>query len=228
MQISRSADADWPTNKPTSSSRCSGCCPTRPAYSCCGRSPTGSCRSTNSPTGRQAGAVGVATPGQAADGAAGAHPAGGHSGVLPAGERTRPPARHRRGVQRRARRRWRARAPPRRRGAAGCCMRRRRADGLSTSFVARPRSSQPRPRSQRRRRPARQRRRHPGRQDQLGRAGPHGCGAARDRRGVGLGRIVRRHRAQLLRRVDRGAAVDRFRDEPAGGHPSVHVRLWAS
>ena len=83
--------------------------------------------------GGQAGAVGVATPGQAADGAARAHPAGGHPGVLPAGERTRPPARHRRGVQRRARRRWRARAPPRRRASCGRCTRRRRADGLSTS-----------------------------------------------------------------------------------------------
>jgi Co/Zn/Cd efflux system component len=25
-----------------------------------------------------------------------------------------------------------------------------------------------------------------------------------------------------------GASMDRFLDEPAGGHPSVHVRLWAS
>src|SRR5215208_6571266 len=49
MQISRSVGADWPTNRLTSSLRCSGCCPIRPAFSCCGRSRTESCRSTSWP-----------------------------------------------------------------------------------------------------------------------------------------------------------------------------------
>src|SRR6478672_5135744 len=127
MQISRSADADWPTNRPTSSLRCSGCWPTRRVSSCCGRSPIVSWPSTNSPDGRQARAVGVATPGEAANGAVGANQARRHPGVLPAGERSRPPARHRRGAQRRTRDRRRARTPPRRRRTAAAS---RRGDGL--------------------------------------------------------------------------------------------------
>src|SRR3954469_4794063 len=127
MQISRSADADWPTSRPTWLLRCFGCSPTRPAFSCCGRSLTASCQSTTWPDGwasrrrrchstwpscewRGWCAPGVRAPRCSTD-----------------WKRPRPPARHRRGVQRRACRRRRARPPPRQRRAAAAA---RKGDGL--------------------------------------------------------------------------------------------------
>ena len=71
---------------------------------------------------RQTRSVGVPASGEAADGPAGPDPAGGHPDLLPAGERPRPAADHRRDAQRRTRRPGGPRPSPR--GAVTAVVRR--------------------------------------------------------------------------------------------------------
>ena len=78
---------------------------------------------------RQTRAVGVAAPGQAADGATGPHPPRGHDDLLQPRQRPRPPAGRRRRLQRRARRPRRARPPPQRGTLADIASDRRPAHG---------------------------------------------------------------------------------------------------
>ena len=83
------------------------------------------------------------------------------------------------------------------------------------------RAAQPRCRRQRRRRVGVQRDRHPCGQDQPGGARGHRARAGGDRGRLRVGRAGGRHHPQLLRRVDRGAAVDRVRPRHAARRPGA-------
>ena len=210
MQISRSARAGWPMNRPTSSSRSSGCSPTPPACSCSGRWPTANCPSTIWPGGsasprrrcrntwpscgwrgwcvRGARAPRCSTGSRTTTSASSSPTPCTTPNTPPGGV----PAHHLDDGELRV-------LHEEDRGLMGL----RRLFGLrhghhshdhvdsvdAPCATARPVSA-----------PSR---------SACGARHHRRC-AACHRRGVGFGRAVRRHRAQLLRRADRGAAVDRF------------------